>query len=150
MSTPPISDGTTSYTESTHQRSKTGPQQTGRLNKVSQPASSRNVIRLPARTPLSSPPSHAPTPPGLDTIVTLGGGSNKFTEADEEFFYKYIQWHRDSSLSKSTQCEKLAKLVSCPLVSLNLYLISRRPATGTSSFCRFLGVLLEQAPTEHR
>ena len=113
------SSSTVSHEVTSHRRTRLDHRQASRAVKASQPISPRNNIRLtvPAQAPLSTPLSYAPTPPALDTIVTLGSGSNKFTEADEEFFYKFIQWHRETPLSKTAQCEKLAKLVSCLLVT---------------------------------
>lgn len=136
MPTSSASDSaSSSYHGSALQKAKTGPKNKGHFVKVARPKSSKNIIRLPARAPLSSPPSHAPTPPPRDTVVAIRGGSNKFTEADDEFFYKYIQWQHglDSPLSKTIQCEQMAKLVS----SLGDFLVSDL----TTSFNRRLIIL---------
>lgn len=63
--------------------------------------------------PVPDPPSRSPTPP---TKVQLGANGNRYTQADRDYFFKFITWRLklDPSSTKKELCDQLAeKVVVC-------------------------------------
>ena len=103
---------------------------------------SRKLISGPVKhrdVSLPPIPSRSPSPP---TIVVQGTHGNKFTADDKEFFVNLMLYelHRDSSLTKSEICSKLADKVRTPLFQSFCTLLMR---AGPASFLRIMGLLLD-------
>jgi hypothetical protein len=82
--------------------------------------------RLPAPhadVQIPTPPSRSPTPP---TNVVRSTNGNRYSEADKEYFLKFIAWRLkgDPSMTKAKLCEKLAEKVHTSFSELSTFLFS--------------------------